>query len=76
MSERPSEIYLRLKTSLEQASRGEYRKVDMVEVVRCKDCIHYHKSDKGHPDCDWCKRLICGTIKPDFFCADGERKEF
>lgn len=48
--------------------------VDAVEVVRCKDCKHYHKSDAGHPDCEWCKRLICGTIKPDFFCADGERR--
>ena len=48
---------------------------DVVEVVRCKDCKWYCKSDPGHPDCDFCKRLICGTIKPDFYCADGERKE-
>ena len=48
--------------------------IDAVQVVRCKDCVHYHKADRGHPDTDWCKRLICGTIKPDFFCADGERK--
>lgn len=47
---------------------------DAVQVVRCKDCVHYHKSDKWHPDTDWCKRLICGTIKPDFYCADGERR--
>ena len=46
-----------------------------VDVVRCKDCKFYHKADRGHPDTDWCKRLICGTIKPDFFCADGERRE-
>ena len=45
------------------------------EIVRCKDCKWYCKSDPGHPDCDFCKRLICGTIKPDFYCADGERKE-
>lgn len=48
--------------------------IDAVPVVRCKDCIYYRKSDKGHPDADWCKRLICGTIKPDFYCADGERR--
>ena len=52
----------------------EKKQDDYVQVVRCKDCVHYHKSDKGHPDCEWCKRLICGTIKPDFFCADGERR--
>lgn len=45
-----------------------------ISVVRCKDCVHYHKADRGHPDTDWCKRLICGTIKPNFFCADGERR--
>lgn len=49
--------------------------IDAVPVVRCKDCKHYVKSDAEHPDCDFCKRLICGTIRPDFFCADGERKE-
>ena len=49
--------------------------LDLVEVIRCKDCKHYRKSDARHPDCEWCKRLICGTVKPDFFCADGERRE-
>ena len=48
--------------------------VDAVQVVRCEDCVHYHKADRGHPDTDWCKRLICGTVKSDFFCADGERR--
>ncbi len=46
----------------------------MKPLVRCEDCVHYHKADRGHPDTDWCKRLICGTVKPDFFCADGERR--
>lgn len=45
------------------------------ELIRCKDCKHYVKSDVEHPDCDFCKRLICGTIDFDFFCADGERRE-
>lgn len=49
-------------------------RVESVDVVRCKDCKHYHKADRGHPDTEWCKRLICGTIKPDFYCADGERR--
>lgn len=48
--------------------------VDAVEIVRCKDCKFYHKADRGHPDTEWCRRLICGTIKPDFYCADGERR--
>jgi hypothetical protein len=49
--------------------------VDAVPVVRCKDCKHYRTSDAGHPDCDYCNRLICGTVRPDFYCADGERKD-
>ena len=35
--------------------------IDAVEVVRCKDCKWFKKRD-------WCK-------VPDWFCADGERKE-
>ena len=44
------------------------------KLVRCGDCKHYRESDPGHPFCDWCNRLICGTISKDFFCADGERR--
>lgn len=44
-------------------------------VVRCKDCKHYREADPGHPGCDWCNRMICGTIRKGFFCADGERKD-
>ena len=47
------------------------RKVDMVEVVRCKDCKHYDKDE----NC-WLgtclENGICST--PDWFCADGERR--
>ena len=44
-------------------------------LVRCKDCKHFVKRDAGHPDYDYCKRLISRVIRPDFYCADGERKE-
>ena len=40
--------------------------VDAVEVVRCKDCIHY----KGMADCEYF--LQCGGTM--WFCAWGERK--
>lgn len=45
---------------------------DAVHVVRCRDCIHWGSKDKGM---DW---LICpydGDTGPDWFCADGERRE-
>ena len=40
--------------------------VDAVEVVRCKDCIHY----EGIADCE-CVLQCGGTM---WFCAWGERK--
>lgn len=45
------------------------------ELVRCKDCIHW---DKGHTE--ECDNLgsICfhnGWCEPDWFCADGERRD-
>lgn len=57
-----TEFFNSLKTGLEQAINGEVRKVDMVEVVRCKDCVH---KDVPCP-------LYGGS---QFFCAYGERKE-
>ena len=41
--------------------------VDAVEVVRCKDCGHYHENV-----CPiWCYT----ETKPDDFCSYGERRE-
>ena len=48
-------------------------KVDMVEVVRCKDCKHNYKSEcpcfcTGDPYYSW-------VPDDNWFCADGERQE-
>lgn len=45
--------------------------VDAVPVVRCKDCKHYvwDEFDGAHVCLS-----ICKFIKPDFWCADGERR--
>ena len=47
---------------------------DMVEVVRCKDCIYW---DKGHTE--ECDNLdsVCfhnGWCKPNWYCADGKKR--
>lgn len=56
----------------------EYRKdnADFVEVVRCKDCIHFSN------DTDYCREHNKGycefdnVIKsPTYFCSYGERKD-
>ena len=43
--------------------------VDAVPVVRCKDCTVPHNKYTG------CPRLNGLIPPPDFYCADGERKE-
>ena len=44
------------------------------QIVMCKDCIHW---DKGHSEeCDN-SDSVCfhnGWCKPDWFCADGEKR--
>ena len=51
--------------------------VDAVAVVRCKDCIYSKKfNDEWFqtymPDMLWCRKY--GTKKPEWYCADGERR--
>jgi len=47
---------------------------EQAEIVRCKDCIWW---DKGHTEeCDN-SDSVCfhnGWCKPDWFCADGEKR--
>jgi hypothetical protein len=58
--------------------------VDAVQVVRCKDCRWWDKKDganygychaakHGYFSKHW-EISIYRTYKPDFFCADGERR--
>ena len=46
---------------------------DVVEVVRCKDCV-FHKDVPKATEYVWCE-LIDGVLSKEWFCADGERKE-
>ncbi len=48
--------------------------IDAVEVVRCKDCKHTIRSKVSPEKITCCLTKMCGTVDPDFFCADGERK--
>ena len=41
--------------------------LDMVEVVRCKDCKHYDE------DCEFCK-FWDGVRHPEHFCGEGGRR--
>lgn len=48
-------------------------KVDMVEVVRCKDCKHFRKEEKAMVANQYCSNLN-RAVANDWYCADGERK--
>jgi len=40
---------------------------DVVEVVRCRECAHYHRS--------WCEIFGAESPTEDGFCCYGERKD-
>ena len=48
--------------------------IDAVEVVRCRDCKHTTRSKVSPEKIICCLTKMCGTVDPDFFCADGERE--
>ena len=47
---------------------------DVVEVVRCKDCKHYDNGFCYNPNTYDDEKTRGNTI-PNWFCADGERRE-
>ena len=46
---------------------------DVVEVVRCKDCINFD-NQFSVDNCGWCDEFNCGTSDENF-CSYGKRKE-
>lgn len=51
-------------------------KEDFVEVIRCKDCIHYSPDKKSGLFHTPCNRVFALCIcHEDSFCSYGERKE-
>ena len=47
--------------------------VEAVPVVRCKDCIHSYDDLCGL--CCTCGPYVDCVVQPEFYCADGKRKE-
>ena len=41
------------------------------EIVRCRDCEHYHPELYKHINCEW----LMIYMKPNDFCPYGERKD-
>lgn len=50
--------------------------VDAVQVVRCKDCKYFDCwGPKGKETFDCIRFLEAPPITPEWYCADGERRE-
>lgn len=58
------------KSGLEMAKM--LNKLDLVEVVRCKDCFHYHHGYGVLPE--HCA-LTGWQTEPSDYCSSGERKD-
>lgn len=52
---------------MNESSTADAPTVDAVEVVRCKDCIHFREDG-------YCKVLMGYCGNEDWFCASGRRK--
>ena len=48
-----------------------FKRLDLVAVVRCRDCESYQPGMYEHFTCEYLHQLA----KPDDFCAWGERKQ-
>lgn len=47
--------------------------IDAVPVVRCSKCVHGFPMENGQYTCNRIK--VLDVCDPDYFCADGKRKE-
>ena len=52
-----------------RANLALFPTVDRPEIVRCKDCKHYDSETQS------CLDGLDGIFTPDWFCADGDKKE-
>lgn len=50
-------------------------KADAVEVVRCRDCIHFEEYEPGFTCCGSYFIGLVGDVDPDDYCSRGERRE-
>ena len=71
----PIEVIMRLSEA-RASDKGEICiQADKVQdLVRCKDCKHYFKNDRGNVVTYECE-LLHDRMRDDFFCADGERHD-
>ena len=62
------EVFTQDKKRYEEAYRKGYAQRD-ADIVRCMDCKHYDSETQS------CLDGLDGIFQPDWYCADGERKD-
>lgn len=61
------------ESTLEQDELEWFKEQGAKKLIRCKDCKHGGIDSTSHPNY-WCS-AHSEYHEPDWFCADGERKE-
>lgn len=54
---------------------GEKKSADVVEVVRCKDCVHWNKDAMACDTLPWVNSSEHANWYADDFCSYGERRD-
>lgn len=64
--------YNPIEIARQYAPKFDKPAVDMVEVVRCKDCVYW---EQAKPDSGSCNRAFEITAYANDFCSYGERRD-
>ena len=69
--ELPKFFYFRVKTGIDKIELEDASDADVVEVVRCYDCVHAEESLVS--GCVYCNEMERARIR-EGFCAWGEKR--
>ena len=56
-------------------SQAKKTGIELIQVVRCKDCMHYRYYGLSEETVSECTIDHCENPDADWFCADGVREE-
>ena len=71
MAEITKNFYFRTKSDGLTIQIEDASDADVVEVVRCKDCVRHTDEELGMV---YCPHIIGGWCDDDWFCKSGERR--
>lgn len=71
MAEITKNFYFRTKSDGLTIQIEDASDADVVEVVRCKDCVRHTDEEPGMV---YCPHIVGGWCDDDWFCKSGERR--